>query len=218
MRTDDLISRLSTGLQPVKRVTPPMQAALGWIALALLVVGAGVAIAGFRHDIEQRLMLMHEKVNLAAALLTGIAAAIAAFHLALPDRSPRWALLPLPFAAFWVSGLGWGCVAEFVAQGWPALGTSFGCLRFIIGFGLPLTLSMLWLTRHAALIRPGPVAALAGLAAAAIASVGLSLVHHLDAAAMVLIWHGGSVVLVTLLAKAFGTRAMQAMGPQIPRE
>ena len=213
MRTDDLIARLSTGLAPVKRVTPPMLAALGWLALALAVVSLGVAISGFRHDIEQRLMLMHEQVNLVAALLTGTAAAIAAFHLALPDRSPRWALLPLPFGAFWVSGLGWGCIAEFVAQGWPALGVSFGCMRFIIGFGIPLTLGMLWMTRHAAPIRPAPVAALAGLAAAAIASVGLSLVHHLDAAAMVLIWHGGSVLLVMALSRRWGARAMRAIGP-----
>jgi hypothetical protein len=211
VQTDDLISRLSTGLTPVRRVAPPLLAALGWMALALAVVAIGVTVSGFRHDIEQRLMLMHEQVNLAAALLTGTAAAVAAFHLALPDRSDRWALLPLPFAAFWVSGLGWGCLTEFVEQGVPALGISLGCMKFILGFGIPLTLFMLWMTRHAAPIRPAPVAALAGLAAAAIASVGLSLVHHLDAAAMVLIWHGGSVLLVTLLAKSWGERAMRAM-------
>ena len=213
MRTDDLISRLSAGLAPVRRVPPPLLAALGWLAMALAVVVLGVTLSGFRHDIEARLMLMHEQVNLAAALLTGTAAAVAAFHLALPDRSERWALLPLPFAAFWVSGLGWGCIQEFIDQGFPALSVSFGCMRFIIGFGIPLTLGMLWMTRHAAPIRPAPVAALAGLAAAAIASVGLSLVHHLDAAAMVLIWHGGSVLLVTLLARRWGARAMRAMGP-----
>lgn len=179
--------------------------------MAIGVVTVGVAVAGFRHDIEHRLMLMHEQVNLLAALATGMAAAIAAFHLALPDRSERWALLPAPFAVFWISGLGWGCVQEFIELGFPALGTSFGCMRFIIGFGVPLTLGMLWMTRHAGPIRPGPVAALAGLAAAAIASVGLSLVHHLDAAAMVLIWHGGSVLLVMVLARRWGGRAMQAM-------
>ncbi|NKE46492.1 DUF1109 domain-containing protein [Roseomonas frigidaquae] len=211
MQTDELISRLSQDVPPVRRVTPPMQAALRWLAMALGVVAAVVLLSGFRHDLEQRLMLMHEQVNLLAALATGAAAAVAAFHLALPDRSDRWALLPLPFAAFWVSGLGWGCIAEFIERGWPALRVSFGCMSFIIGFGVPLTLGMLWMTRHAARIRPGPVAALAGLAAAALASVGLSLVHHLEAAAMVLIWHGGSVLLVMLFSRIWGKRAMRAM-------
>ena len=211
MRTDDPVTSLSQGLAPVRRVPPPLVGALGWLSLALVVVGVGVALSGLRHDLEQRLMLMHEQVNLVAALATGAAAAIAAFHLALPDRSERWLLLPLPFAVFWLSGLGWGCLTDFVERGWPALGLSMGCMRFIIGFGVPLTIAMLWMTRHAALIRPGPVAGLAGLSAAAIASVGLSLVHHLDAAAMVLIWHGGSVVLVMLVARVVGARTMRAM-------
>jgi len=213
VRTEDLIARLSEGLAPVRRVAPPMLAALGWLALALGVVGLGVASSGFRHDIDGRLMLMHEQLNLMAALLTGATSAIAAFHLALPDRSTRWALLPAPFALFWVSGLGWGCVEEFMAQGWPVISTSFACMGFILGFGVPLTLAMLWMTRHAAPIRPTPVAALAGLSAAAVASVGLSLVHHLDAAVMVLIWHGGSVLLVMLLARRWGAKAMRAVGP-----
>ncbi len=211
MQTDELIRRLSQDVAPVRRVTPPMQAALGWLALAVAVVAAGVLIAGLRHDVEHRLMLMHEQVNLLAALATGAAAAVAAFHLALPDRSDRWALLPVPFAIFWISGLGLGCIAEFIERGWPALGVSFACMRFIIGFGVPLTLGMLWMTRHAARIRPGPVTWLAGLAAAALASVGLSLVHHLEAAAMVLIWHGLSVLLVMLLSRLWGARALRAM-------
>lgn len=209
MRTDELISQLSHGLTPVRRVAAPWRSAAGWLGLAVLVVGAAVAFSGLRHDLPARLMLPEEQVNLLAALLTGIAAAYAAFQLALPDRSPRWGLLPLPFTAFWLSGLGWGCLAELVEQGTLRLGVSMGCMRFILGFGIPLTAAMLWMTRHAAAIRPAPVAALGGLAAAAIASVGLTLVHHLDAAAMVLVWHGGSVALVTLLAWLVGPRAMR---------
>jgi hypothetical protein len=210
MRTDDLITRLSAGLTPVRRLPPPWRIALGWLAIAAVVIGASVAMYGFRHDIAARVMLTEERVNLAAALLTGIAAAFAAFQLALPDRDARWGLLPLPFAILWVSGLGWGCLRDLAEQGTLALGTSFGCMRFIIGFGVPLTAAMLWMTRHAVAIRPGPVSALGGLAAAAIASVGVSLVHHLDAAAMVLVWHGGSIALVTLAAWLWGPRAMRA--------
>jgi len=213
MRTDDLIHQLATDLPPVGRVMAPWRAALAWIGFSLLVIGTAVAWSGFRHDIAVRLMLPEEQLNLAAAFATGCAAALAAFQLALPDRSPRWALLPLPFAAMWVSGLGWGCLRDLATYGTLALGTSFGCMRFILGFGIPMTAAMLWMARHAAPIRPAPVAALGGLAAAAIASVGLSLVHHLDAAVMVLIWHGGSIALVCLLAWNWGPRAMRAVGP-----
>ena len=213
MRTDDLINELTNGLEPVRRVSPPWRAALAWLAFAALLVGGAVAWAGFRHDLAQRLMVPDEQINLVAALLTGVTAAFAAFQLALPDRSARWALLPVLFAALWLSGLGWGCLRDIVQQGWPALSTSFGCMRFIIGFGVPLTIAMLWMARHGAPMRPVPVATLGGLAAAAVASVGLSLVHHLDAAAMVLIWHGSSIALVTAASWLWGPRAMSAVGP-----
>ena len=49
-----------------------------------------------------------------------------------------------------------------------------------------------------------PVALLGGLAAATLCSAGLSLFHHLDAALMILLWHGGAVMLVIGLAGATG--------------
>jgi len=210
MRTNDLIHQLATDLPPVRRVMPPWRATLAWLGFASLLILVAVAWAGFRQGIATRLMLPAEQVNLIAALATGCASALATFQLALPDRSARWALLPLPFAAMWLSGMGWGCLRELAEHGTLALGTSFSCMRFIISFGIPMTAAMLWMTRHAALIRPAPVAALSGLAAAAIASVGLSLVHHVEAAATVLLWHGGSVLMVCLLSWLWGPRAMRA--------
>jgi hypothetical protein len=108
--------------------------------------------------------------------------------------------------------MGWGCLADLFRAGPEALRltTSFACLTFILGFGVPLTLCMVWLTRHAALIRPVPVAALGGLSAAALASVGLSLVHHLQAAAMVLAWHGMAIAATALIASLVGPRLMRA--------
>lgn len=214
MRTDDLIARLATGLRPVARLPHPLLLALGWLGLAALLLGALVAFSGLRHDAPARLLLPEERVNLAAALATGIAAAIAAFQLALPDRDERWAWLPVPPALAWLAGLGWGCLRDLAEGGWAGLGlgTSFECMRFIVLSGLPLTVAMLWMARHAAPLRPEPVAASAGLAAAALASVALSLIHHLDAAAMVLIWHGLSVLLVVIVTRRWGARAMRALG------
>ncbi len=215
MHTDELIARLAQApLAPVRRLARPPVLALRWLALALLALAAVVAALGLRHDIAARMPLPEERVNLLAALATGAAAAVAAFHLALPDRSSRWALLPLPFAVFWVAGLALGCLRD-LAEGGVAglgLGTSFECLRFIVATGVPLTVLMLCMARHAARVRPGPVAALAGLAAAAVSSVALSLVHHLDSAAMILLWHGASALLVVGLARLWGARALSAMG------
>jgi hypothetical protein len=206
MNTDELIGRLAAELRPVKRLAPPLLRAAGWIGLSVLVVAACVLAFGPRPDLMERLSRPHEVAQLVFALATGVLAAIAAFQLSLPDRSPHWALLPLPTAAGWIGSLGMGCLADVAREGPQALvlGTSWGCLRFIVLMGVPLALTLVWMLRHAGPIRPVPVAVLGGLAGAAISAVGLSLFHHLDAAAMVLAWHGGSTLLVVLGFLAFG--------------
>lgn len=204
MKTEDLLTSLTQDLKPVRRVAHPLTIAFGWLAFAAVVILLATLVFGLSPDLPRRMARGTEVIQLLLAGITGVLAAIAAFQVAMPDRDDRWALLPLPTAAVWVATLGFGCLQDVWALGWDGLrtGLSLGCLQFIVGFGVPLTATVLWLARHAAPLRPGPVAALGGLAAAAIANVGLTLVHPLDAAAETLLWHGGSIALVVLLARA----------------
>lgn len=212
MRSEDLIANLTAGLRPVRRVWHPALSTAVWMLVALGVIGGAVAWFGFRHDLAQRLAGGFDLPQLLAAGATGVLAGFAAFQLALPDRDRRWAWLPVPPALAWLATLGWGCLADLARIGWEALRltTSFPCLAFISAIGLPLAVAILWLARHAAPTRPGPVAMLGGLSAAALASVGLTLVHHLEAALMVLVWHGMAVAVVTLVASLLGPRVLRA--------
>ncbi|HEY4250859.1 MAG TPA: NrsF family protein [Roseomonas sp.] len=211
MRTEELIADLSRGLAPVRRLPGPGALTLRWLAIAVVVVALAVAMHGLRHDLAARLAAGLDLRQMLAAGLTGVLAAIAAFQLSFPDRDPRWVLLPLPAFALWLANLGWGCMQDFARLGPDGLHLtmSFPCLGFILGFGLPLSFAMAWLGRHAAALRPGPVAALGGLAAASITNIGLTLVHHLDAAAMVLAWHGLAILVTTAAAAVLGPRVMR---------
>lgn len=208
MRTEDLIGQLATELRPVRRLPSPCIRAALWVGFALLIVAAFVVVLGPRHDLAERMHRPHEVAQFALSILTGVLAAIAAFELSLPDRSEMWTLLPLPAAIAWGGTLGMGCMADMERMGPEALvvGTSWGCLQFIVMLGVPLALSMMWMLRYAGPIRPVPVAALGGLAGAALSAAGLSLFHHLDAALMVLIWHGGSTLLVVTVFMLAGRR------------
>jgi hypothetical protein len=211
MRSEDLIHRLAADLRPVRPAPHPALATAAWLAIVAAVIGLAVLVSGPRHDLADRLAGGFDLPQIAAALATGVLAAFAAFELALPERSRHWALLPLPAAAAWFATMGWGCLQDLARIGPEALriGMSVPCLVFIAGLGVPLTIAMLWLARHAAWLRAGPVAALGGLSAAALASVGLSFIHYLDAAAMVLAWHGMSVLVVTGLAALLGPKLMR---------
>jgi hypothetical protein len=210
VKTDDLVSAMVQEMGPVKRLQPPMLRAALWLAFSVLVIALIVAVEGPRPDLAARLARPWEMAQLAAAALTAVLACISAFHLALPDRSDRWALLPLPGFALWVATLGWGCVADFVRLGPDglALGTSWGCLGFILGLSVPMGGAMLLALRHAGPIRPVPTMATGVLSVAMLASVGLSIVHHLDAAIMVLVWHVGAVLLAVAVGAGAGGRIL----------
>lgn len=198
MTTDDLINRLAGDLQPVCPLAPPMRRAAIWLAFAATLIAGAVAVFGLRPDFAERLRDTAEMAQWFASALTGLLATVAAFQLSLPDRSPRWMLLPLPAAALWVGTLGLGCLADVLRFGAQGLvpGVSWGCMGFILGLGVPLSASLVWTLRHAAGIRPLPVAVMGGLAGAALSAAGLWFFHQLDGAAEALVWHAGVTVMV----------------------
>ena len=211
VRTDDLIDGLSMGLKPVRRLPSPV-AMLGlWCLFCASVIATALLISGLRADFAEWLLREFDLYHMMSAALVALTAGYAAFQLALPDRDQRWALLPVPAVLGWLVMMGWGCLADIARLGPEAmrLSVSYPCLSFIIGLGLPMTLAILFLTRHAAAVRPIPVAALGGLSAAAFASLGLTLMHELNAAVMVLVWHGLAVLVVTCIGALTGPRLMQ---------
>ncbi len=215
MRTEELIGELAGGLRPVRRMASPRRQAALWLGFATLAVGLAVLANGLRHDLPERMLMPQEVGQWLASILAGGTAALSAAMLARPDRSSRWALLPLLPLAAWFASLGWGCMADLGRLG-PMegqLGTSWGCLRFILAMGLPLAAGQFWLLRHAGPVRPWPVLLLGGLASAALCSAGLSLFHHLDAAVMILLWHGGAMALLVLAGALLG-RPLLARRPR----
>ncbi len=210
MQSEQLIGQLSQDLPPVRRLPGPVVLTVLWLALAFAAIGAAVLYFGPRHDLVQRLDVPFDWQQAVASTLTGIAAALAAAMLALPDRDWRWGLLPvLPLVA-WFGSLTMGCISDVQRLGMSALEltTSWGCVKIILGLGLPLTAVMLLLLRHAGLVRPVPVILMGGLSAASLASAGLTLFHHLEAAAMVLVWHGGAILLLVCLGTLLGRRLL----------
>ncbi len=215
MRTSDLIATLARNLKPVRRLRPPVVRAAGWLVLAALVLALLAISQGIRPDLAQRLHERTFTLSVAASLLTGVLAAIAAFQLSLPDRSRRWLLLPLPALVVWLSSIGYQCLAQWVSidpQG-MTLGETARCFATLVLTGLPLSLALLVMLRYAAPLRPSAVALSASLAVAGITATALSMFHMLDATALILLWNLGTVLLFVGLGSLFGRRIFRWVAP-----
>ncbi|MDB5394551.1 MAG: conserved rane protein of unknown function [Rhodospirillales bacterium] len=210
--TEVLIARLTDGLQPVKRLPPPGLRATLWLGLVTLLGAAFIYgfsdIATFTHRAsDPRLAL-----ELIGTLLTGILAVIAAFQLSMPDRPLRWALLPVPTFVLWLASSGYSCWRQWLVHGpggWAA-GESAHCFLWIVGFGVPLAISLFVLLRKAHPLAPGPVAAMAGLGVASLAAFLLQFFHPFDVTFVDLGMHLAAVATIIVLARAAAQRGLDA--------
>jgi hypothetical protein len=227
MKTPDLIDSLVEAATPVRRLRPPLIRAALWLLLAAIVMGLLAVAHGLRSDIAMRLQQPVFVVGMVGTVATAILAAIASFKLSLPEGSRFWLLLPSPALALWVSTIGYGCLTDWVSIGpnGVRMGEAVRCFATLLLTSVPLSIAMLVMLRHAALLRPTAVSATGGLAIAAMTAFALSLIHDLDATVMVLIWNLGSAALIAGLASAYGrsafswlaSRVMPAVPPQLSR-
>jgi hypothetical protein len=222
--TSDLIDALVDAATPVQRLRPPLLRAAFWLALAAIVLGLLSVSQGVRADISMRLQQPVFVMSMIGALATAMLAATASFKLSLPDSSRWWLLLPLPALLVWVSTIGYGCLTDWVRMDPEGIrmGEAARCFATLLLTSVPLSIAMLIMLRHAALLRPTAVSTAGGLAIAAVTSFALSLIHDLDATVMILIWNLGVAALIAGLASRFGrptlawvaARVMPALGPQ----
>jgi hypothetical protein len=209
--TPELIDALVECATPVRRLRPPLVRAGLWLGFAVLVLALLAIGHGARADLAERLHQPVFAMGIAAALATGILAAVAAFVVSLPDRSQWWLLLPAPALAVWVGTIGYGCLTDWVSIGLDGFhtGETLRCFATLVLTSVPLAIALAVMLRYAARLRPGAVCLAGALAVAAITASALSLLHGLDATVMILVWNLGVAALITGLGSVFGRRVLR---------
>ena len=207
---DALIAELVAGLQPVRRLPAPALRAAGWI---LIVVALAIALASFANLAAMRHRMMAEPdmwLAILGSTLTAGLGAVAAFELNMPDRSPVWALAPLPGLALWIGASGMGCARDVVIPGThvASMMESMHCLMFITGFSVPLSVLIYLMLRRGFSLHPSLTGMCAGLAVGAAAATLLNFFHPYDAAAIDLAVHAGAVLVVVAVNRAIGARRL----------
>ncbi|MEW5962727.1 MAG: DUF1109 domain-containing protein [Pseudomonadota bacterium] len=206
MHTDDLIKALSASAPAVSPLRSPHARTATWFAISLIYAALVVVVAGPRPDLVVKLAEPKFVIEVAAALLTSMLAAAAAFCAGCPGR-PLWErFAPLPALALWLGSLGTGCWQSWMRAGPDGLSLApdLICFPSILLVSIVPGLLILAMVRRGAPIAPVTTTMLAALASAALGAAALRLFHTQDASVMVLVWQFGSVMLLTLVGALLG--------------
>lgn len=206
METDTLIQSLAAGARPVQPLATPWVRAGLWLAAAISYIVLVVVVMSPRPDLLAKLTDARFLIEQGATLLTGIAAAIAAFASTVPGYNRKILLLPALPLAVWLGSLGEGCLMTLWQSGFAgaSLQSDWLCLPAIMLVGAIPAVAMVIMLRRGAPLFPYLSVGLGTLAAAGLGNFGLRLFHPQDASLMVLVWQFGSVFILTVLGSCVG--------------
>jgi hypothetical protein len=203
VETGRLIEALAETAGPVRRLPRPWRRAVAWLLIALPYVALVVIVVSPRSDLFIKLLQPRFAIEQAAALATGIAAAVTAFATVIPGCDRKVLLFPILPAIVWLGSLGEGCIQQWLHSG-LLLQPDWFCFPAILLVGAIPAIVITVMLRRGAPLAPHLTAMLGGLAAAGLGNFGLRFFHPQDASLMVLVWQVGSVLVLTAFAGSAG--------------
>lgn len=214
MKTARLIEELAGSLDATPRLPPPWLRTAIWLSLSLPFLVLVVLVVSPRGDLAIKLTDTRFLIEQGAALLTGIAAAYAAFVSTIPGTNRKLLLLPALPLALWLGTLGKGCLDSWLRLGPEGLSLQpdWFCFPAIMLVGSLPAIAIVTMLRRGAPLTPCTTIALGGLAAAGLGDFGLRMFHAQDASIMILVWQVGSVLALAALAGCAGRRLFNWRG------
>lgn len=212
MKTDDLVSILSTNVEAVDHRLVSRTVAGAVVVGAMVALGASLVMLGGRADVwtAQALGFMIAKLAFAVAVV-----ALAFFYLirlARPAGSRRGsiALVALPFVG--IVGLAAISLAYAPSVHWQVMfmGDEWvECLLSIPIIAIVPFALVVWAVRQAAPTDLRRAGALTGLVAGGLSAAGYALHCTADSLPFVAIWYSGTIIVCTLAGAALGPRLLR---------
>lgn len=212
INTDDLIEQLASDVAPVRPLRPPWWRASTWLIGAAAYV-AVLTVVVFEPwsaaDVAGPRLVLPQ----IAAVLTAVAASVAAFASVVPGSRRRVLASPLLPALVWFGALLFGEPAAAA----PVSGAyrEWLCVVQIVLGAAPPSAALAVMLRRGAPLNPTVTAALAALAAGALANVGACFSHPHAYDAVTFVWHGSAILALVLLCAAGGPLVLRWSGDEL---
>ncbi|MBB2753909.1 UNVERIFIED_ORG: hypothetical protein GGI57_004641 [Rhizobium aethiopicum] len=211
-KTDDIIERLASDLEPMPRNALRRRFALGIVPALGLSLLLMLAILGPRVDMPDVLMLPVFWIKSAYNALIAVTAFLAVYRLSRPDGSEGrfFGLLALIFAAMTAAAAAQLMMAPTETYPVLILGSSaLHCPLLILGFAIPVYAGAVWALRQAAPSDLRLTGFVAGIAAGAAGAWVYSWFCTENGMPFVLIWYSLGILLTGALGAATGPRLLR---------
>jgi hypothetical protein len=212
MKTDDLVSFLSTNPEPVDRRSVARTLSMALVAGIIAVLGIGFVGLGVRPDLTTARALIFLAVKLSFAVGIVALASVYLMRLARPggeQKAPSFPVI-LPFLGIVMLaavGLGFAPSSHWDKM---ILGDQWlECLLSIPIIAVVPFAATIWAVRRAAPTNLARAGAFAGLVAGGVSAMGYALHCTDDSLPFVAVWYGGTIVLCTLAGAALGPRLLR---------
>lgn len=212
MKTDDLVSMLSTNVEVVDHRLMSRTVAGAVVLGAVVALGAALIMLGGRTDIWTAGAIGFMIAKLAFAVAVTALAFFYLIRFARPtgDRRRSTALVASPFLG--IIGLAAISLAYAPSVHWQVMfmGDEWvECLLSIPTIAIAPFALVVWAVRQAAPTDLRRTGALAGLVAGGLSAVGYALHCTADSLPFVAIWYSGTIMLCTIAGAVLGPRLLR---------
>lgn len=212
MKTDDLITLLSTNVEAVDRRQVVREIGATIAVGAVAAVGVMLLALGVRADLTHSWTLIFLVAKLAFAIGIAVLASVFLMKMARPGGEGRvaitWAALPL-VATMLLAVIS---LAFAPASHWHMMimGDQWlECLLSIPIIAIVPFAAVIWVMRRMAPTDLTRAGALAGLVAGGLSAAGYALHCTDDSLPFIALWYGGTIVLCTLAGAMLGPRLLR---------
>ena len=205
MKTDELIADLASRATPVRVLPAPGVRTLGWLAVAMASVAAGVLVFGIRPGIASLMANPDFLLTTALALATVCLSSTAALVLAVPGAERSALVRGIPAAVLGMWTLTTVMTVLEASHGLSGASHWYICAIRVAAIGLVPSIVLIAMLRRAAPLRIEWTGALALAAAAAAGTLAIQFICPIDDAGHALLGHLGPVLGLGAIGAASAT-------------
>lgn len=212
MKTDELITVLSTNVEPIDRRQLSREIVAAVILGTVVAIGTALTLPGMRMDLSAPNALTYFCVKIIFATVIVIAGTAYLLRLVRPGVVSPTRSAPVPWPPVAVAALATVSLVSAPLWHWHNMAMGDGWIECLVSIPIIAVVpfaAVVWAVRRMAPTDLARTGALAGFVAGGISAAGYALHCTDDSLPFIALWYGGAIVMCTLAGAVLGPRLLR---------